>query len=801
MSSEILPHASQGESPGGELMKLRLCLSAAIAFAMAVSVCAQNNQLTPLAVEDAVGVREFGQSVTPVQLSPDGKVVAYTVADNRKRIVSPVSESQDRYARTGVSWLAVGVDIFISNTESGETQNLTHGNGNNWSPVWSPDGRYLGFLSDRGSSGQANLWVWEANTNNLRKVSDVSVRTFQDIQWLPDSKAILTTVLPEGLDLEDYINRLHGQEGQMPKKSKVSVIVYKSAASSLDSVHAPTSDPWRLDSLPVDLAVIDVSTGETRRVIRELDRLGRYVSSPDSLHIAFTTPKRFERAASQQILWDMKVSAIATGKTTTVAPDIRMDFGGIAFSWSPDSLRLVYRTGGELESRHDCYIIEVAGGVPRNVTVFPADNLSTMYMPPLWDDDGRFVYFTRGDALWRASATEAKPVELARLSEERVLELIPRGENRLWSPDHGKTTIVLTRGNDGTKSGFQRIDLMSGRAARLLEDTACHTCLNAIQHVSAAPESQEVAYFSEDAQHDPNLWLAKADFRNPRRITRLNPQFENRELGAARSVEWRSLDGDLLHGALLLPAGYEEGKRYPLIVWVYGGDSSLRRLNHFGLISSGVFNFQLLATRGFAVLYPDARQRLGTPMADLTKAVLPGVNKVIEMGIADPDRLGVMGHSYGGYSTLSLIVQTKRFKAAIAADGYADLMGHYGEMVASGTAFGTAIEEHGQGLMGGTPWEFRERYIENSPIFYLDRVETPVLLVHGSKDSNIFPFLSDEVFVALRRLGKEVEYAKYEGEEHSPAYWSYANQVDFCNRMIAWFDDHLKKSRDKTPAK
>ncbi len=775
-------------------MNRQLCLGAAIGLMTAISACPQNNRLTPLPVEDALNVREFGQSTVPAELSPDGKWVAYMVADNRKRIVSPVSQSEERYARTGVSWFAIGVDIFISNTESGETQNLTQGNGNNWSPVWSPNGRYLGFLSDRGSSGQANLWVWEANTNNVRKVSDVSVRTFQDVQWLPDSRAILTTVLPEGLDPGDYINRLHSEESQMPDKSKVSVIVYKSTASSPVSHHSPTSDPWRLDSLPVDLAVVDVSTGETRRVIRDVDRLGRYVSSPDSLHIAFATPKRFERAASQQILWDIKVSVVATGKTTTVASEIRMDFGGVAFSWSPDSLRLVYRTGGELESRHDCYIVEVAGGASRNVTAFPADNLATMYMPPLWDDDGRFVYFTRGDALWRASATEAKPIELTKLSEQKVLELIPRGENRLWSPDHGKTTIVLTRSNDGTKSGFQRIDLMSGRAVRLLEDAACHTCLPAIQHVSAAPDSQEVAYFSEDAQHDPNLWLAKADFRNPRRVTHLNPQFEERELGAARSVEWRGLDGNLLHGVLLLPAGYEEGKRYPLIVWVYGGDSSLRRLNHFGLISSGVFNFQLLATRGFAVLYPDAAQHLGTPMVDLTKAVLPGVNKVIDMGIADPDRLGVIGHSYGGYSTLSLIVQTTRFKAAIAADGYADLMGHYGEMVASGTAFGTAIEEHGQGLMGGTPWEFRERYVENSPIFYLDRVETPVLLVHGSKDSNIFPFLSDEVFVGLRRLGKEAEYAKYEGEEHSPISWSYANQVDLCSRMIAWFEKYLKGS-------
>lgn len=98
-------------------------------------------------------------------------------------------------------------------------------------------------------------------------------------------------------------------------------------------------------------------------------------------------------------------------------------------------------------------------------------------------------------------------------------------------------------------------------------------------------------------------------------------------------------------------------------------------------------------------------------------------------------------------------------------------------------------------MIGGTPWQFRERFVENSPIFYLDRVETPLLIGHGAADNNVMPFLADEVFVGLRRLGKEVEYAKYEGEGHSPLTWSYANQVDFCNRLLAWFDKYLKSPK------
>jgi dipeptidyl aminopeptidase/acylaminoacyl peptidase len=260
-------------------------------------------------------------------------------------------------------------------------------------------------------------------------------------------------------------------------------------------------------------------------------------------------------------------------------------------------------------------------------------------------------------------------------------------------------------------------------------------------------------------------------------------------MGTTRLIEWLSDDGERLHGALLLPPDYLKGKQYPLIVVVYGGTSLSDFFDHFGWYG---FNLQLFATHGYAVLLPDAPQHPGTPMLDLAKTVLPGVNKVIEMGIADPNRLGLMGHSYGGYSTLSLIVQTTRFKAAVEAAGPGDIFGLYGEMDGAGFGYGSAIAEQGQGLMGGSPWEFRNRYIENSPIFYLDRIDTPVLIVHGSRDSAVAAFLGDEIFVGLRRLGKEVEYAKYEGEEHSPLFWSYANQVDFWKRVVAWFDKYLK---------
>jgi dipeptidyl aminopeptidase/acylaminoacyl peptidase len=321
----------------------------------------------------------------------------------------------------------------------------------------------------------------------------------------------------------------------------------------------------------------------------------------------------------------------------------------------------------------------------------------------------------------------------------------------------------LARDKQSGETGFYAINLVNGETRQLYASGSCFSCFRASVLTAVSGEGSELAFFAGDARNDVNLWLTDATFKHPRPLTRINPEFEKYSMGTARLVEWLSLDGAKLKGALLLPSNYQACKRYPLIVKVYGGQNGSLTLGVFGL-ENGVTNLQLLATRGYAVLFPDAPTRLGTPMADLAKAILPGINKVIEMGIADPERVGLIGHSFGGYSTLALLVQTGRFKAAVESSGHGDMIASFGELAEDGSTYGVAIAEGGQGRMGGTPWEFRSRYIENSPLFYLDRIETPLLMIHGGVDSAVDPFLAGEVFVGLRRLGRTVQLAKYRGE-------------------------------------
>jgi dipeptidyl aminopeptidase/acylaminoacyl peptidase len=727
--------------------------------------------------------------MSSVEFSPDGKWLAYVVKDNERTKSVDLSSR----VRTGIPVNANACDVWISSTETGLPRNLTGSKGENWLPKWSPDGQYLAFLSNRDGSGQAKLWVWDAAKDDLKKVSDVEVRADQ-IEWMRDGKRIITTVLPEGLSVSAYITEVEGRTGTheiiAERAESSTVTIYRSQRTGKTDGESPRSDPWNLNSSLRDLASVEVATGKTSILVHG-QRIEMYILSPDGSSVAYTASKRFESPGSIQLLFDLSTVNLATGKGQVIASDIPLAYDGTEFSWSPNSTLVSYHTGWT--HSNDCYVVNALGGSPRNITHFSPMEAGQFGPPsvPMWDRNGH-VYLLRDGALWAASFDQDKAVKLIEIPGRRIQDVISRSDNVLWTTEQERSAIVVTHDDVGKQDGFYKIDFVDRKATRLLERGQCYKCANLRRSFSVSPDGKKMAYSAEDAQHDANLWLSDVSFRNPRRLTSLNPQFDQYKLGTARLIDWLSDDGEQLHGALLLPSDYKEGTRYPLIVWVYAGGVLSDYFNRFGLGSRGPYNFQLLATRGYAVLLPDSpHHEEGIALADLTKTVLPGVNKTIDIGIADPKHIGVMGQSNGGYGTLALIVQTKRFQCAIEMQGVGDLIAFYGIMDKAGKAHGTGFER-GAGGMGGPPWAFPERYIENSPVFYLNRVETPLLMVQGTADTTVPPFLGDEVFVGLRRLGKEVEYAKYEGEDHAPPYWSYPNQIDLCNRMIAWFDKYLR---------
>jgi dipeptidyl aminopeptidase/acylaminoacyl peptidase len=291
-----------------------------------------------------------------------------------------------------------------------------------------------------------------------------------------------------------------------------------------------------------------------------------------------------------------------------------------------------------------------------------------------------------------------------------------------------------------------------------------------------------------------DLWLAAPDLSWVRQLTHVAPETERVLLGVTRLIEFTTKSGAHAKATLLLPAGYHPGIRYPMVVYPYPMESRSNDLNVYGVTGSGVENMQLLATRGFAVLAPDVPPFDWTiQMRELADNILPAVDRVIELGIADTARLGLMGQSWGGYTTLALITQTPRFRAAVMRGGIGDHVTMSGTLQTSGYAYGMLLEES---WFGGPPWERSEMYHRNSPLYLLDHVRTPLLIVHGEGETTVPIFLADQVFAGLQRLRREVEFARYAHENHAEALWSYANQRDYLERMLGWFDSHLQKDRD-----
>ena len=753
----------------------------------------------PFPVDEALAQKSF-PPFAPISLSPDGQWVAYTLKDLRRRETKEGTKYQ-YFSPTGVGNPAVGGQVWLTNTKTGENISLAPKNGtSSWAPVWSPDGKYLAFFSDEG--GSAHLWVWEKASGKAQMVSDAIVRSFTSIEvcrWTPDGKKIVFKILPYGTTLENgenIIASFHNETKSSEKASKTTVTIFDSSlkegkAASLDEVIA----------YQADLAVVDLDKGIVKTLARGF-RIFNYWVSPDGQNVAFTHLIGLEAPNSGQSIFDLLgVTLNSPGDPRIIASKITQSYGvNVNVSWSPDSKLLSYvtakRRGGE------SFLVEYSSGAPRRATKLSSPNFGDYFRPPLWDPSGQFLYLlTLEGALWKISVADGAASEIARIPNRSILDVVwSSTDNTFWSPDGGARSLVLTIRDDETKQvGFYKVELNTGKVVKLLEENKYYgTTLSYFRDTSA--DGQRIAYIAEDAAHSAVIWMLDGNFSNPRQITKTNPQLAQYKFGSSRLVEWRSVDGVRLQGTLLLPAGYKEGERYPMIVYPYPIDARSNNVNRFGITGTGVENIQLFATRGYAVFFPDIVLNQGTTMRDLAKSIIPGVDKVVEMGIADNDRIGVIGHSWGGYTALSLIVQTPRFKAAVMRGGYGNLIGMYGDMESNGSARAQMLYEADFGNlgMGGTPWQFRDRYIENSPVFYLDKVETPLLIIHGGAERTVQVHNANEIFVDLRRLGKTVIYAHYDGEQHTEGLWGYANQVDYVNRVIAWFDKWLKAPDAKT---
>jgi dipeptidyl aminopeptidase/acylaminoacyl peptidase len=761
----------------------------------------------PLPLEVAADTRGHnGRS--PIALSPDGQWVAHTV-----ETVDTVPRATHQYAATGFPF-AEGdsrMEATITNVKTGETVRLGGPKSSSWAGVWSPDGSRVAFYSDEG--GEPGVWVWSFATKKAERFPGVMARPFfgyELLRWSSDGKRLLGKLVPSGMTLAE-ITALGTSLEDKRKFKKVGAgepsVIVKSSTPATDKDKEKKEEPKTIGDVEwgvSDLAVLDLDRKTAQRLI-ERKNVRFYQFSPDEKSVAATVLKGWQ-ANSQQPTYDLVVIDLATGAPRTIASEMTLGYG-IEWNWTPDSKSIAYIPSGISGAGKDngpIVVVPVAAGTAGARTLkapgVPSFDPGEGEYAPVMDEKGKSFYAVGDGELWRVDPQTGAGKAVGKIPGWKISALVqPFGRGTLLAPD-GKTAWVLAKlapqtaaeglfaaYADGGKSGFFAVDLEAGTSRPLLQEAKSHM---AIFNLDASPKTGEIVFAATDQQHLHDLWVLDSKTGKTRQVTHLNPEMEKYELGEARLLEWTSMTGQRLKGALLLPPGYKPGRRLPLVVFVYGGDYGSRFLNRFGFWNLATFNCHVLATRGFAVLAPDAPIREGMPMEDLMGTVMPGVNAAIDQGYADPQRLAVMGQSYGSYCVLALITQTNRFKAAIitAAVLHPDLFADY----LSNQGAGIGYYEKGQGNMRGTIWEQRDRYFRNSPLFLFDRIETPLLIGQGQNDGTLIA--SDAIFAGLERLGKKAEYRLYEGEGH--VITQRANVLDFWRRRFEFLGQNLDLTYD-----
>jgi dienelactone hydrolase len=291
----------------------------------------------------------------------------------------------------------------------------------------------------------------------------------------------------------------------------------------------------------------------------------------------------------------------------------------------------------------------------------------------------------------------------------------------------------------------------------------------------------------QDSAEAPDLWIAGPRMDGLVRISDSNPWLREHRLPRAELVSWASADGQPLQGILLRPVEAVPGTRHPLIVQIYEQQS--QNLHVFRAPGMGL-NPQAFVQKGYAVLLPDIVYEIGRPGLSALKCTVPAVQRVVDLGVADPARVGLCGHSWGGYETAFIVTQTRLFRAAVAGAPVVNMSSAY-----NGIRWESGLPrqfqyEVAQSRIGGHLWELRDRFIENSPIFHLDRVKTPILVVFGNEDGAVPWYQGIELFLAMRRLGKPCIFLEYAGEGHSLR--RPENLADHTERLHAFFDHHLR---------
>ncbi|HET6973659.1 MAG TPA: prolyl oligopeptidase family serine peptidase [Pyrinomonadaceae bacterium] len=400
-------------------------------------------------------------------------------------------------------------------------------------------------------------------------------------------------------------------------------------------------------------------------------------------------------------------------------------------------------------------------------------------------DDADVLIYDKYD-IWRVSPDGSASTNLTDgvgRKESTTLRYV-RLDPRERSIDPDKPMLLSAENQETHDSGFYRDKVNATTLPQKLLMTA-----KDFNSPTKAKDADVLIMTASRFDQFPDVWVTNSAFRELKRVSNGDAQRAAYTWGTGELVSFKNTDGVPLKGLLLKPENFDPKKKYPMIVYIY--EKLSQGLHQFRNPGPGTsINPTYYVSNGYLVFMPDIVYTIGYPGPSALKCVLPGVQAVVDKGYVNENAIGIQGHSWGGYQIAYMVTQTNRFKAAAPGALVANMTSAY-----SGIRWGTGLPrqfqyERSQSRIGGSLWDYPLRYLDNSPIFRADRVETPLLMIHNDEDDAVPWYQGIEYFLALRRLGKEAYMFTYNGEKHGLR--KRINQKDYTRRLQEFFDHFLK---------
>ena len=311
-----------------------------------------------------------------------------------------------------------------------------------------------------------------------------------------------------------------------------------------------------------------------------------------------------------------------------------------------------------------------------------------------------------------------------------------------------------------------------------------------LRTIQKAKDTDDVIYTIENFQRYPDIHHSTLAFKRSEQITQGVKQQEGFLWGTAELVSWTSLDGRKIEGLLYKPANFDPNKKYPMLVNFYERYTDTYHNYRMPEPGRSTIDYHLYTSNGYVIFNPDIRYVDGYPGESCYNCLMPGVAMMIATGYIDEKAIGAQGHSWGGYQVAYLATRTNLFAAIESGAPVVNMFSAYGG-IRWGSGMARSFQyEHTQSRLGGTPWSTPTRYFVNSPLFSMDKVQTPILIMHNDADGHVPWYQGIEYFVAMKRLGKPCWLLNYTGEPHWPM--RMANRIDFQRRMFQFFNHFLK---------